>query len=231
MLDDLREEVFQANLALVDSGLVLLTWGNASGIDRRSGLVVIKPSGVDYAVLRPKHLVVVDLDGKVVEGSLRPSSDTPTHIALYKAWADIGGVIHTHSTYGTSFAQAGVPIPCYGTTQADFCPGPIPCIRALTKEEVETDYEGNTGLSIIQHYAQHSLKPLEYPGAVLMHHGPFAWGKNAMAAATNGMVLENVAKMAVLTREIRPSVQDIPAYITEKHYQRKHGANAYYGQK
>ena len=231
MLDELREEVFRANLALVESGLVLLTWGNASGIDRGRGLVVIKPSGVDYASMRPKHLVVVDLDGKVVEGELRPSSDTPTHLALYRAWADIGGVIHTHSTYGTAFAQAGEAIPCYGTTHADFCPGPIPCIRALTRDEVETEYEANTGISIVEQYAKNNFKPLEYPGAVLMHHGPFAWGKTPMAAVTNGMILENVAKMAVITRQIRPSVEDIPAYITEKHYTRKHGANAYYGQK
>ncbi len=230
MLDELREAVYNANMALVKSGLAPLTWGNASGIDRASGLFVIKPSGVDYAALRPKHLVVVDLDGNVVEGDLRPSSDTPTHVALYRAWPEVGGVVHTHSTYGTAFAQAGASILCYGTTHADFCPGAIPCVRALTREEVEGEYEVNTGLSIVEHYRVNGLKPLEHPGAVLMHHGPFAWGKDAASAAVNGEILENVAKMAVLTRAIDQTAKECPAYICEKHYSRKHGANAYYGQ-
>lgn len=231
MLEKLREEVFRANLALVDGGLVVLTWGNASGIDRDKGLVVIKPSGVDYATMTPEHLVVVDLDGNVVEGDMRPSSDMPTHVALYRAWPEIGGIIHTHSTYGTAFAQAGRSIPCYGTTHADYCPGDIPCVRALTASEVEGGYETNTGASIVEHYRLNNLKPLEYPGAVLTHHGPFAWGKNAMAAVDNGIILENVAKMALLTRQINPATEAVPEYILGKHYSRKHGPNAYYGQK
>ncbi|MDR1533659.1 MAG: L-ribulose-5-phosphate 4-epimerase AraD [Planctomycetota bacterium] len=227
---ELREEVFRANLALADAGLVVLTWGNASGIDHDLGLVAIKPSGVSYAALTPENLVVVDLDGNIVEGSLRPSSDLPTHLELYRAWSGIGGVVHTHSIYGTAFAQAASSIPCYGTTHADFCPGGIPCVRALTEDEVDSGYEGNAGKSIIEHYREKNLKPLEYPGALLSHHGPFAWGKNAAKAAENALILESVAKMAFLTRELRPDSKAIPGYIVDKHYLRKHGPNAYYGQ-
>lgn len=230
-LQDLREEVYQANMTLVESGLVVLTWGNASGINRKKGIIVIKPSGVSYAKLRPKDLVVVDLKGKTVEGKLRPSSDLATHIELYKAWPEIGGVVHTHSFFGTSFAQAGKPIPCFGTTHADFCPGDIPCVRALTKKEVESAYEDNTGKSIVEHYEKNNLNPLEYPGAVLSHHGPFTWGKNAAAAAENALILESVAHMAVLTGRINPECKECPDYIIQKHYMRKHGPNAYYGQK
>ncbi len=231
LLENLREEVFKANLALVDSGLVVLTWGNASAIDRESGLVVIKPSGVEYAAMRPEHLVVVDLSGKTVEGKLRPSSDLPTHLALYRAWPEVGGVAHTHSPYGTAYAQAGESIPCFGTTHADFCPGAIPCIRALKREEVESNYELNTGESIIEHYRLNSLSPLEYPGSVLTHHGPFTWGKNAKAAVENAITLESVAMIASLTRAVDQGTKAIPEYITQKHYLRKHGPNAYYGQK
>lgn len=227
----LREHVFRANIELVERGLVVLTWGNASGIDRDSGLVVIKPSGVDYAKMTPRHMVVVDLEGNVVEGDLRPSSDTPTHLELYRAWPDIGGVVHTHSTYGTAFAQAGLPIPCYGTTQADYCPGDIPCIRSLNRVEVEDDYEGNTGRAIVEHYREHDLKPQEYPGAVLHHHGPFAWGKDVLAAAESAVILENVAWMAMLTTALNPEAREVPSFILNKHFQRKHGPNAYYGQK
>lgn len=230
-LRELREEVFKANLDLVDSGLVVLTWGNASGIDRKEGLVVIKPSGVSYDTMRPDDLVIVDLDGKQVEGSLRASSDLPTHLELYKAWPGIGGVVHTHSKFGTAFAQAGSAIPCYGTTHADYCPGDIPCIPALTKQEVDDGYEPNTGKSIIKYYAEKALKPEEYPGAVLTHHGPFTWGKNAAKAAENAIILESVAEMALLTRSINPSVTPIPRHILNKHYMRKHGPDAYYGQK
>lgn len=230
-LQDLREEVYQANMALVESGLVVLTWGNASGINRKKGLIVIKPSGVSYARLRPKDLVIVDLEGKTVEGKLRASSDLATHIELYKAWPDIGGVVHTHSFYGTAFAQAARPIPCMGTTHADFCPGDIPCIRALTKSEVETEYEDNTGKSIVEHYAKNKLQPLEYPGAVLSHHGPFSWGKSAAAAAENALILESVAYLATLTWQLNPDAKVSPQYIIQKHYMRKHGPNAYYGQK
>ncbi len=228
----LRTQVFEANLALVDSGLVVLTWGNASGLDRERNLVWIKPSGVDYATMKPEDMVGVDLaSGKTVHGSMRPSSDLPTHLALYRAWPDIGGVVHTHSPCGTSFAQAGRAIPCYGTTHADFCPGPVPCIRALEQGEVEQAYEANTGKAIIEHYATYGLKPLEYPGALLTHHGPFTWGKTASAAVENAIILENIAAMAQRTELLNPTVQPIPDYIIEKHYCRKHGPNAYYGQK
>jgi L-ribulose-5-phosphate 4-epimerase len=230
-LRELRDEVFQANLDLVEAGLVVLTWGNASGIDRGEGLVVIKPSGVSYATMRPADLVIVDLAGKVVEGELRPSSDLPTHLELYRAWPEICGVVHTHSKFGTAFAQAGSAIPCYGTTHADYCPGDIPCIRALTEKEVEEGYEDNTGKSILEHYAKHNLKPMEYPGAVLTHHGPFTWGKTALKAAENAVSLESGAEMALLTRSINPGTGAIPHHILNKHYMRKHGPNAYYGQK
>ncbi len=231
-MHSLRTLVFEANLALVDSGLVVLTWGNASGIDREHNLVWIKPSGVDYATMKPDDMVAVDLtSGKTVYGTLRPSSDLPTHLALYQAWPDIGGVVHTHSPCGTSFAQAGRAIPCYGTTHADFCPGPVQCIRALEQGEVEEGYESNTGKAIIEHYARHHLHPLEYPGALLTHHGPFTWGKNASAAVENAIILENIAAMAQRTEALNPTVQPIPDYIIEKHYSRKHGPNAYYGQK
>ncbi len=230
-LQKLREEVYHANMQLVEDDLVVLTWGNASGIDREKGVVLIKPSGVSYEEMRPGDLVALDLDGKVLDGALRPSSDTPTHLALYRAWPEIGGVVHTHSTFATSFSQACRPVPCYGTTHADFCPGDIPCVRALTREEVEEDYETNTGKAIIEDYAKAGLKPLEYPGALLSHHGPFAWGKTACAAAANALILENVAKMACLSRNINPAMQPQPEYITQKHYLRKHGPGAYYGQK
>lgn len=228
-LNALREEVYKANMKLVEDKLVVLTWGNASGIDREKGVIVIKPSGVSYAELTPAHLVAVDLDGKQLEKGLRPSSDLKTHIALYKAWPEIGGVVHTHSTYATAFAQACLPIPCYGTTHADFCPGDVPCVRALTEKEVAEDYEANTGKAIIEDFT--TLSPKEYPGAIISHHGPFTWGKNAVDAANNGLILENVALMALLTRQINPSIGPIPQYILQKHHLRKHGPNAYYGQK
>ncbi len=228
-LNALREEVYKANMKLVEDKLVVLTWGNASGIDREKGVIVIKPSGVSYAELTPAHLVAVDLDGKQLEKGLRPSSDLKTHIALYKAWPEIGGVVHTHSTYATAFAQACLPIPCYGTTHADFCPGDVPCVRALTEKEVAEDYEANTGKAIIEDFT--TLSPKEYPGAIVSHHGPFTWGKNAVDAANNGLILENVALMALLTRQINPSIGPIPQYILQKHHLRKHGPNAYYGQK
>ncbi len=229
-LNELRERVFLANRMLVDSGLVVLTWGNASGVDREKGLVVIKPSGLPYADMRPDNLVVTDLLGKVVEGSLRPSSDLPTHLELYRAWPDIGGVAHTHSPCATAYAQAGVGIPCLGTTHADFCPGTIPCVRALTRAEVEGEYEANTGKAVVGHYRDRKLPPLTYPGALLAHHGPFAWGKTPRAAAEHALILESVARIAELTRRLNPAVSGIPAYITQKHYLRKHGPDAYYGQ-
>ncbi len=229
-LQNLREEVFRANLELVENGLVVMTWGNASGIDREKGVVLIKPSGVSYDDMRPADLVALDLDGNILEGTLRPSSDTPTHLALYRAWPEIGGVVHTHSTFATAFAQACRSIPCYGTTHADFCADDIPCIRALTEEEVVEAYEANTGKAIIEGYADAGLKPLEFPGALLSHHGPFSWGKTAMDAASNALIMESVAKMAQLSLSIAPGLQPVPEYITRKHYLRKHGPGAYYGQ-
>ncbi|MDR1612903.1 MAG: L-ribulose-5-phosphate 4-epimerase AraD [Planctomycetota bacterium] len=230
-MKDLRDEVFEANLRLVDEHLVILAWGNASGIDRDQGVFLIKPSGVSYAELEPGRLVAVDLDGKVAEGTLNPSSDTATHLELYKAWPEIGGIVHTHSTYAASFAQACRPIPCYGTTHCDFCPGDIPCVRALTKEEVEEAYEKNTGTAIIEDYKNNNRSPVEYPGVILSRHGPFTWGKNAHKAVENAVILERLAQMALLTRRINPEIGPIPEHILNKHHMRKHGPNAYYGQK
>ena len=229
MLEQLKEEVYRANMELPEHGLIVYTWGNVSAIDRESGLVVIKPSGVDYATMKPEDMVVVDLDGNVVEGRLRPSSDTPTHVVLYKAFPGVGGVVHTHSSWATSWAQAGRSIPCYGTTHADYFYGEIPCARVLTKEEVETAYEKNTGKVIIE--AFEGKDPLAVPGVLCTSHGPFTWGKNAAEAVHNAVVLEEVAKMATRTEMLRPDVQPAVQYVQDKHYFRKHGANAYYGQK
>lgn len=229
-LRKLRRDVFRANSMLVENGLVVRTWGNASAIDRASGLVAIKPSGVAYQDLRPEDLVLVNLSGEVVEGTLRPSMDTATHLELYKAWPEIGGVVHAHSFYATSFAQAMTEIPCFGTTHADFCPGPVPCIRALRREEVEGDYERNTGRAIIEYFEREALRPREYPGAVLCHHGPFAWGRTAVEAADNALTLESIAKMALMSRLINPSLMPIPDYLLQSHHRRMHGPDAYYGQ-
>ena len=229
MLEQLKEEVYRANMELPEHGLIVYTWGNVSAIDRESGLVVIKPSGVDYATMKPEDMVVVDLDGNVVEGRLRPSSDTPTHVELYKAFPGVGGVVHTHSSWATSWAQAGRSIPCYGTTHADYFYGEIPCARSLTKEEVETAYEKNTGKVIIE--AFEGKDPLAVPGVLCTSHGPFTWGKNAAEAVHNAVVLEEVAKMATRTEMLRPDVKPAVQYVQDKHYFRKHGANAYYGQK
>lgn len=227
-LDKLRRDVFEANLELVKNGLVIYTWGNVSGIDRKSGLVVIKPSGVDYDGMTADDMVVVDLNGKVVEGRYKPSSDTPTHLELYKAHPEIGGVVHTHSTYATAFAQAGRAVPAYGTTHADYFHGDIPCARALTKEEIEGEYEKNTGVVINETLAGRDA--CEVPAVLVKNHGPFAWGKDAAQAVYNATVLEQVARMALLTEQIRPDVRPADGYLMDKHYFRKHGANAYYGQ-
>ena len=229
MLEQLKEEVYRANMELPEHGLIVYTWGNVSAIDRESGLVVIKPSGVDYATMKPEDMVVVDLDGNVVEGRLRPSSDTPTHVELYKAFPGVGGVVHTHSSWATSWAQAGRSIPCYGTTHADYFYGEIPCARVLTKEEVETAYEKNTGKVIIE--AFEGKDPLAVPGVLCTSHGPFTWGKNAAEAVHNAVVLEEVAKMATRTEMLRPDVKPAVQYVQDKHYFRKHGANAYYKKK
>jgi len=232
MLETLRQQVYEANMELPRRGLVTYTWGNASGIDRERGVVVIKPSGVAYSDLTPDHMVLLDLDGNVLEGSLRPSSDTKTHLALYKAFPAIGGIVHTHSTYATAWAQAGEAIPCYGTTHADYFYGPIPCTRDLTPAEVEDDYEGNTGQVIIEAFAEkHPMHPLHTPGAVARSHGPFAWGTDAAQAVYHAVVLEEVAKMALLTRQLCQNAQPAPPHVQEKHFARKHGPQAYYGQK
>ena len=229
MLKKLREAVCQANRDLLRRGLVTLTFGNVSGIDRERGLFVIKPSGASYSDLTPDDLVVVDLDAKVVQGTLHPSSDTPTHLILYRAFPEIGGITHTHSTYATMFAQACRGIPCFGTTHADIFYGEVPVTRPLTEEEVHSEYETNTGKVIVERFAE--LKPTEMPGVLVAHHGPFAWGKDAAASVENGAALEEIAKTALGTLQLDPDAPPIPEYLLDKHYQRKHGTDAYYGQK
>ena len=228
MLDMLKEEVVEANRRLVEAGLVVLTWGNASGFDPESGIVVIKPSGVDYAKMRPSDMVAVALDGRVVEGTLRPSSDTPTHLAIYRHFTGVRGMVHTHSVEATAFAQARREIPCYGTTHADQFHGPVPVTRFLTEEEVASGYEANTGAVIIERFA--TLDPIAVPGVLVAGHAPFTWGHSAKQAVDNAIALEAIARMARLTEQLRPGTAPLPPYIGEKHYQRKHGANAYYGQ-
>lgn len=228
MLEKLKEEVFRANLDLVKHGLVIFTWGNVSGIDRESGLVVIKPSGVDYDVMKASDMVVVDLGGNVVEGSLRPSSDTPTHIALYKAFPEIGGVVHTHSTYATAWAQAGIDLPNIGTTHADYFHNAIPCTDDMTAEEVNGDYELETGNVIVKRFE--GINPMHTPGVLVKNHGPFAWGKNPHDAVHNAVVMEQVAKMAAIAYQINPGLT-MNQLLVEKHFNRKHGPNAYYGQR
>jgi L-ribulose-5-phosphate 4-epimerase len=231
MLEALKNEVCAANRALETSGLVKLTWGNVSGIDRASGLWCIKPSGVAYADLKPEDLVVLDLEGKVVEGKLRPSSDTKTHLHLYREFPEIGGVTHTHSPFATVFSQASREIPCYGTTHADHFYGTVPVARALTQAELDEDYEHNTGVAIVECFRQRGLKPLEMPAVLQAHHAPFTWGKSAMDSLNNSIALEMCAQMALGTLQLRPGLAPIPDHILEKHHSRKHGPNAYYGQK
>ena len=229
MLEALKQAVLEANLELDRRGLVTYTWGNVSGIDRASGILAIKPSGVDYADLRAEDMVLVDLDGNVVEGKYRPSSDTPTHIELYKAFPKCGGVAHTHSPFATSWAQAGRSIPCYGTTHADYFHGPVPCARSLTRAEVEEAYEKNTGVVIAETFR--NLDPVAVPGVLCRNHGPFTWGKDAAQAVYHAVVLEEVAKMARFTENLNDTAAPAPDYVIEKHYLRKHGPGAYYGQK
>jgi L-ribulose-5-phosphate 4-epimerase len=229
MLRELKEQVLQANLDLVMHGLVVFTWGNVSGIDRERGLVVIKPSGVSYDEMRPEHMVVLDLDGRQVEGDLRPSSDTPTHIAIYRAFDGVGGVVHTHSAMATSWAQAGRSIPALGTTHADHFYGPVPCTRKLTKDEIEGNYESNTGKVIVETFSD--IEPMHVPGVLVNGHGPFSWGKDAHDAVVNAVVLEEVAKMVFNTYVINKDVKPIDGYLLDRHFLRKHGPNAYYGQK
>ena len=229
MLEELKQKVFEANMQLPKYGLVTFTWGNVSGIDRESGLVVIKPSGVAYETMSAEDMVVVDLDGKVVEGKYRPSSDTPTHVELYKAFPKVGGIVHTHSSWATSWAQAGRSIPCYGTTHADYMYGEIPCVRNLTQEEIDEGYEKNTGTVIISYFQDRDYEAV--PCVLCKNHGPFAWGKDPAEAVHNAVVLEEVAKMATRCELINPHLEPAPQRLLDKHYYRKHGANAYYGQK
>lgn len=228
MLEELKKKVCQANLELVKHGLVIFTWGNVSAIDRESGLVVIKPSGVSYDNMKPEDMVVVDLEGKIVEGELNPSSDTPTHLALYKAFKEIGGVVHTHSTYATAWAQAGIDLPNIGTTHADYFHDSIPCTNDMSEEEVKGEYELETGNVIIKRFE--GLNPVHTPAVLVKNHGPFAWGKDAFDAVHNAVVLEQVAKMASIAYSVNPSLTMNPLLV-EKHFNRKHGPGAYYGQK
>ncbi len=231
MLEDLKEKVYRANMALVEHGLVIFTWGNVSGIDRERGLVVIKPSGVDYATMTAADMVVVDLaTGDVVEGGLRPSSDTPTHLAIYRAWPEAGGVVHTHSTYATAWAQAGIDLPNIGTTHADYFHRDIPCTPDMTAGEVRGDYELETGNVIVRTFSERGLNPMHTPGVLVKNHGPFSWGATPAEAVHNAVVMEQVARMAFVARMVNPDLTMNPLLI-EKHFSRKHGPGAYYGQK
>ena len=230
MLDELKKQVCEANLELVRRGVVIYTWGNVSGIDRESGLVVIKPSGVSYDTMQPEDMVVVSLEsGAVIDGRWKPSSDTPTHLELYRAFPALGGITHTHSVHAIAFAQAGMDIPALGTTHADYFYGDIPCTRSLTEPEVRSGYEQNTGRVIAETLRERSVDPTAVPGIIVRNHGPFTWGKDAAASVYHAVVLEAVAEMALKTRLLNPEAA-MPQYILDKHYFRKHGPGAYYGQ-
>jgi len=230
MLDELKRDVCRANLTLVEEGLVIQTWGNASGIDRKHDLVVIKPSGVSYDGMKPEHMVVVSLEtGKVIEGDLKPSSDTPTHLVLYRAFPKIGGVVHTHSLYATAWAQARRKIPAYGTTQADYWYGEVPCTRAMTPREIKSNYEANTGHVIVETFKR--VDPMQHPAVLVASHGPFTWGADVNDAVHNATVLEFVARLASETLRINPKTRLMESALLSKHFLRKHGTNAYYGQK
>ena len=231
MLEELKQAVCDANLRLVEYGLVILTWGNVSAITPDRRYVVIKPSGVDYTSMCPQQIVVTDLDGRVVEGDLRPSSDLLTHLELYRAVPEAGAVVHTHSRYATALAQAEQDLPCYGTTHADTFYGAVPCTRHLTQQEVEEAYERNTGLVIAETFRQRGMDPTAVPGVLVCKHGPFTWGTDCRKAVENAFILEETAHMAFLTRGYDPQTQPAPQYLLDKHYFRKHGVNAYYGQK
>lgn len=231
LLADLRNRVYLANMELQQKGLVKFTWGNVSGIDRDKGLVVIKPSGVKYEELSPENMVITDLDGNIVEGELNPSSDLKTHLELYKSFLNIGGVVHTHSEEAVAWAQAGRDITSYGTTHADYFYGDIPCARSLTEDEVSNAYEKETGTVIIETFRERKIDPNYIPGIVVRNHGPFTWGKSPEEAVYHAVVLEEVAKMARKTEQINSEVKRVDQYLLEKHFMRKHGANAYYGQK
>lgn len=230
MLEELKLQVYKANMELPKRKLITYTWGNVSGIDRDTGYFVIKPSGVEYEALKVEDMVVMDLEGNKIEGDYKPSSDTATHLELYKKYPEIGGIVHTHSPWATSWAQAGRSIPLYGTTHADYFFGSIPCARSLTAEEIEGEYEKNTGLVIIETFEKNQLNPMYTPGVLCTNHGPFTWGVDAKEAVHNAVVLEEVAKMASRTERINPEVTEAPNTIRDKHFFRKHGENAYYGQ-
>ena len=230
MLEQLKKEVYEANMLLPKYGLVTFTWGNVSGIDREKGLFVIKPSGVEYDLLTPEDMVVVDLDGNRVEGRYNPSSDTATHVVLYNRFPDIGGIVHTHSSWATSWAQAGRGIPCYGTTHADYLYGEVPCVRNLTEEEIAEAYEKNTGVLIADEFERMKIDYVATPAVLCKNHGPFTWGKSANEAVHNAVVLEEVAKMAARGEMLNSQNTPAPQELQDKHYYRKHGANAYYGQ-
>ena len=231
MLEELKQLVCKANLELPKYGLVTFTWGNVSGIDREKGLVVIKPSGVEYDEMKPEHMVVVDLSGKVVEGNLRPSSDTDTHVVLYRAFPALGGIVHTHSRWAVSFAQAGRDIPAMGTTQGDYFYGDIPCTRRMTPEEIGGSYELETGNVIVETFVKRGIDPAQVPGVVVQNHGPFAWGTDPMNAVHNAVVMEEVAFMDYHALQLNPDAGRMQQELLDKHYLRKHGKNAYYGQK
>ena len=228
MLEALRAEVYEANIEVVRRGLVLYTFGNASGISRAENLVAIKPSGVPYETLRPEHLVITDLDGRIVEGDLKPSSDLPTHLALYRAFTAIGGVVHTHSRYATSWAQAGREIPCLGTTHADYFHGPVPVTERMQPHEIESDYEWNTGHVIVRRFA--GMDPMSKPGVLVAGHAPFAWGRTPAEAAHNAVVLEEIACLAYYALAINPAAAPLSDSLRDKHFLRKHGPKKYYGQ-
>lgn len=230
MLEKLKEQVYTANIELPRRGLVTYTWGNVSGIDRQHNLMVIKPSGISYEELTPDNLVVLDLSGNRIEGTLNPSADTKTHLELYRAFPEIGGIVHTHSCHAVAWAQAMCDIPCYGTTHADYFYGPVPCTRPLTEQEVTEDYEKNTGTAIIETFATRKINPAHTPGVICASHGPFAWGSSPQQAVYHAVVLEEIAKMALLTNSINSNTSPAPQYIQNKHFMRKHGPNAYYGQ-
>ena len=232
MYRKLKERVYEANMELFHRKLIVYTWGNVSEVDREKGVMAIKPSGVPYEDLKPEMMVIQSLEtGEVLSEGYRPSTDAPTHLAMYRAFEKIGGMVHTHSTCATAWAQAGLAIPCMGTTHADYFHGPVPCARSLTPEEVDAGYEHNTGVVIVETFQTRNINPVHVPGVICRNHGPFAWGKDAAQAVYHAVVLEEVARMALYTVQVDPAAAPAPAHVLEKHFQRKHGPNAYYGQR
>ena len=232
MYRKLKERVYEANMELFHRKLIVYTWGNVSEVDREKGVMAIKPSGVPYEELKPEMMVIQSLEtGEVLSEGYRPSTDAPTHLAIYRAFEEVGGMVHTHSTCATAWAQAGLAIPCMGTTHADYFHGPVPCARSLTPEEVNAGYEHNTGVVIVETFQTRGINPVHVPGVICRNHGPFAWGKDAAQAVYHAVVLEEVARMALYTVQVDPDAAPAPAHVLEKHFQRKHGPNAYYGQR